>query len=419
MFISMTSLALRLSMLVIVASATMLNSPAQTQQRSWAEKFANTIIQTYPDSIVVRKYTTHGPSEEAIVPPPNHPMNWNYELGVLFTGFERLGQVKQDATYHDYTKKIMDKLIQPDGSIRTYEAVEFNIDHITPGVIALALYQRTKEEKYKKAIDQLRYQIDWQPRTKEGGFWHKHRYPYQMWLDGLYMAEPFYAQYATVFNRSKDYDDIVNQFVWMEKHARDERTGLLYHGWDESKLQRWANPQTGCSPEFWSRGMGWFAMAIVDVLDYLPASHKGRPQLIAMLQRLAVAIKKYQHPENGLWYQVTDKAHMAGNYPEASGSAMFVYALAKGVRLGYLDKSYGQVTQRGFQAIVNNFIQTDGDGKVHYLKTCSGAGLGGNPVRDGSYEYYIKEPLRTDDLKGIGPFIQASIEMEILKNSKP
>jgi rhamnogalacturonyl hydrolase YesR len=390
--------------------------PVFGQKKIWGERIAETVMKKYPDSIVVSKYVTHGRSEtkveEVVV---TRPTRWDYEQGVVLKGFDVLWRQTGNRVYFDYMKRIMDNFIEEDGSIRTYDLLEYNIDHITPGRIVLSLYNETKEEKYKKAADLLREQLRWQPRTKEGGFWHKHRYPYQMWLDGLYMGSPFYAEYAKLFNGKKDFDDIANQFIWMEQHSRDDKTGLLYHAWDESKKQRWANPQTGKSPEFWSRAMGWYAMALVDLLDYLPQDHPKRNEIIAIFKRLSVAVKNFQDPNTNVWYQVTDKATQEGNYPEASASAMFVYSIAKGVRMKYLSSDYQQVAAKGFDGLIKNFIETDSDGTVHLVKTCSGAGLGGTPYRDGSFEYYIKEPLRIDDLKGIGPFILASIELELLK----
>jgi unsaturated rhamnogalacturonyl hydrolase len=228
------------------------------------------------------------------------------------------------------------------------------------------------------------------------------------------MAEPFYAEYSVLFAQPADFDDIANQFIWTEQHTRDAKTALLYHGWDESKQQRWANPATGQSPEFWGRGMGWYAMALVDVLDYFPKNHPRRAALIAILQRLATAIQPYQDA-SGVWHQVINKPGVKGNYPEASASCMLVYAVAKGVRLGYLDKRFDAMAVKGFDGLLKNFIEMDDQGLVHLTKTCSGAGLGGNPYRDGSFDYYIKEPLRVDDLKGVGPFIQASVEIEMLR----
>jgi unsaturated rhamnogalacturonyl hydrolase len=375
------------------------------QQKPWGVRMAETMIKTYPDSIVVKR------AGEVVA---NRPTRWDYEQGVLLKSFDVLSQHTGDKKYFTYAKKIMDHFVQADGSIRTYDLLEYNIDHITPGRVVLALYRETKEEKYKKAADLLHEQLNWQPRTKEGGFWHKHRYPYQMWLDGLYMGEPFSAEYTMITNNTKGFDDVINQFVWMEKHVRDSKTGLLYHAWDESKKQRWADPETGRAPGFWGRGMGWYAMALVDVLDYIPKDHPRRKEIVAILQRLATALKNYQDPASGVWYQVVDKATTKGNYLEASASAMFVYALAKGSRLGYIDKSYSALAKKGFEGMLKNFIETDADGTIHLVKTVSVGGLGGTPYRDGSFEYYISEPLRTDDLKGVGPFIQASIEIELM-----
>jgi unsaturated rhamnogalacturonyl hydrolase len=388
---------------ILFVSSSMLSCEAQ--KKSWGERMAETVMKTYPDSIVVKK------SGEAVA---KRPARWDYEQGVVLKGFDQLWKQTDNRVYFDYMKKILDQFVEPDGSIRTYDLQEFNLDHITPGRILISLYKETKEEKYKKAAEHLHEQLVQHPRTKEGGFWHKIRYPYQMWLDGLYMAGPFSAEYAATFDQPKDFDDVVNQFVWMENHVRDSKTGLLYHAWDESKEQRWANPETGQSPEFWGRAMGWYAMALVDVLDYLPESHPRRKELVAILQRLATALKNYQDPVSGVWYQVIDKGTSKGNYFEASASVMFVYAFAKGSRLGYLDKSFSELAMKGFDGAVKNFIETDKQGLVHLTKTVSVGGLGGNPYRDGSFEYYISEPLRTDDLKGVGPFIQASIEIELL-----
>lgn len=396
--------------LIILCCLTMRGN---AQQKIWGERIAETVMKANPDSIVVRSYTPLGAKPEKTT--LAKPSSWDYEQGVLLEGFDQLWKSTHNKVYLDYMKKIMDKFVQDDGSIRTYDILDYNIDDVTPARIVLSLYQNTKHEKYKTAAYAVREQLTWQPRTKQGGFWHKHRYPYQMWLDGLYMAEPFYVEFASAFNEPKDFDDIANQFIWTENHTRDAKTGLLYHGWDESKKQKWSNPATGQSPEFWSRAMGWYAMALVDVLDYFPKTHPKQKELIAILQRLSLALKNYQDQSSGVWYQVTNKSTSKGNYLEASASCMFTYALAKGYRKGYLDKSYGAVSKKSFEGILKNFIETDKDGDVHLMNSCSGAGLGGTPYRDGTYEYYIKETLRNDDLKGIGPFIQASIEVETYK----
>lgn len=389
--------------MIVLAIAMSLAMSCRAQQKTWGERLAGSMMKTYPDSIVVK---TVGDTKD-------RSARWNYEYGVLFESFEQLWKKTGDRTYYDYIKKIMDHFIEADGTIRTYDLLEYNIDHITPGRAVMILYNETKEEKYKKAADRLHEQLLWHPRTKDGGYWHKLRYPYQMWLDGLYMGETFAAEYATVFKDPKKFDDIASQFILMESHVRDAKTGLLYHAWDESKQQKWADPVTGRAPGFWGRGMGWYGMALVDVLDYFPKEHPKRKELIAILQRYATAVKNYQDPASGVWYQVLDKGTLKGNYLEASASSMFTYALAKGARLGYIDKNFGAVAKKAFDGLVKNFIETDAQGLVHLTKVVSVGGLGGTPYRDGTFEYYISEPLRTDDLKGVGPFIQASVEIEL------
>jgi unsaturated rhamnogalacturonyl hydrolase len=234
-----------------------------------------------------------------------------------------------------------------------------------------------------------------------------------MWLDGLYMGAAFLAQYAVAFDEPSLFDDVALQFTLMEKHARDEKTGLLYHGWDESRMQKWADPVTGLSPHFWGRALGWFAMALADTLDYFPPDHPQRDHLIGILNRLMEAVVRYQDPAGGVWYQVVDKPEAEGNYTESSCSAMFVYTLLKSIRKGYISQSYADAAEKGYQGILKNFIEVSPDGQVHLNKGCTVAGLGGNPYRDGSYEYYISERVRTDDAKAVGPFILASLEYEM------
>ena len=277
------------------------------------------------------------------------------------------------------------------------------------------MYSVLGKDKYKKAADLLRGQLKAQPRTKEGGFWHKKIYPNQMWLDGLYMAEPFYAEYSKLY-KEDNWADIANQFVWMEKNARDAKTGLLYHGYDESREQKWANKTTGQSPNFWDRAMGWYGVALVDVLDYFPQNNPRRAELIAILGRYAEAVVKVQDTE-GCWSQVMDKVGEKGNYQEASGTSMIAYTLAKGIRMGVLNKKYWKNATKGYDGILKKFITKNEDGSVNLEKTVSVSGLGGNPYRDGSYTYYIGEPIRQNDLKGVGPFINLCVEMERAKDA--
>jgi unsaturated rhamnogalacturonyl hydrolase len=235
-----------------------------------------------------------------------------------------------------------------------------------------------------------------------------------MWLDGIYMATPFYAQYAAQFNEPDGLGEATHQILVIERHTRDPQTGLYYHAWDESKLQPWANPQTGCSPHFWGRALGWYAMAIVDVLDFLPASHQTRNWIETVFARMIQALVPFQDPATGLWYQVLDRGGAAGNYTEASASCMLVYALAKGIRKGYLAPEYLTVAQSGYTGILEHLVMVDDGGQVHLTQICAVAGLGGEQWRDGSYEYYINEPIVTNDRKGVGAFLLASAEMERL-----
>lgn len=345
---------------------------------------------------------------------------WTYPSAIVLDGAEKLYQKTGKKEYYGYVSSFGEKLIKEDGSILTYEKEKYNIDLLNSGNVLLYLNEKEKKEKYVKALQMLRSQIDGQPRTKEGGFWHKKIYPNQMWLDGLYMGQPFYAHYTKDFVKgeeaTKAYDDIVNQFDLIQKNLLDKKTGLLYHAWDESREQKWADKQTGQSPNFWGRAMGWYGMAMVDVLDFLPKDHPGRAKLISYLKSYTDAIIKVQDKDNGLWYQVLDKAGEKGNYTEATASAMFVYTMIKSVNNGYLPKSYKKAAQKGYDGIIKNLISVDENGVVNLNKCCAVAGLGGNPYRDGSYEYYVNEEIRSNDAKGTGPFILASIEFENSKN---
>ena len=337
---------------------------------------------------------------------------WDYERGVVLQGIYQLYLATHKKEYLDYIKKHIDLYVQEDGAIRTYDYLSFNLDNIATGRNLLALYKATKDKKYKIAADTLRKQLAHHPRTNEGGFWHKKIYPYQMWLDGIYMAEPFYAQYAQMFHEPADFNDIVNQFIFIERHTRDPKTELLYHAWDESKQMPWADKQTGCSPHFWGRAIGWYVWALVDVLDYLPKDYAKRKELIAILKRVSNALLKFREPQSKLWYQIVDQGSRAGNYLESSASCMFVYAFAKGANKGYLDKKYLTAARESFKGILDSMMTVDDKGLISLHHACQAAGLRGNPYGDGSYEYYISEKQRTDDLKAIGPFILAALELK-------
>jgi unsaturated rhamnogalacturonyl hydrolase len=340
---------------------------------------------------------------------------WEYTPGLELKAVLAVWEKTKDQRYLDYVTAYYNKAIQEDGNILLYKASDYNIDRINPGKPLFRLYEITDNEKYKKALFLLRDQMKTHPRVSTGGFWHKKSYPNQMWLDGIYMASPLLAQFAVTFNEPTLLDDVANQIILMERYARDEKTGLLYHGWDESREQRWADPTTGRSPNFWGRGMGWYAMALVDVLDFFPKDHPKRAVIISILKRLAEAAAKVQDEQTGVWYQVLDQAGREGNYAEASASCMFVYALAKGVRNGYIDARYRNNVLRGYAGILKEFIEVDASNLVNLNRVCAVAGLGGNPYRDGSYDYYIHTAVVGNDPKGVGPFILASLEMEAMK----
>ena len=369
-----------------------------TAQISWSEKVAATVDKIWPDSLPIGSKT-----------------KWSYDMGVVLKGFESLWMRTGNVAYYNSLKNRIDYFVQNDGSIKGYELEEYNIDHINNGKLVLMLYRITGAEKYKKAAMHLRDQLRTHPRTNEGGFWHKKIYNWQMWLDGLYMGAPFYAEYAMLFHEDTAFNDIANQFIWMEKHARDPKTGLLYHAWDESKQQQWANKETGTSPHFWARAMGWYADALVDALDYFPADHPKRKDLIAILNRLVNAIEKQQDPTTGLWYDVMNYngPGKAKNYFEASASSQFVYAVAKGVRKGYLPAAKLAIAKKGYDGIVKRFIKEE-NGQTNLHGTVKVSGLGGKPYRDGSFAYYMSEDVIVNDAKGVGAFLLAAGEMEQL-----
>ena len=336
---------------------------------------------------------------------------WDYTAGLMLVALERVGASAGNPKYAAYIKKSIDSLVRPDGSIATYSATEYNLDQINEGRALFPLIDRTHDVRYTKAADALRQQLRTHPRTAEGGFWHKQIYPQQMWLDGLYMAEPFYAEYAKRHGDTTAMNDVAHQFLLVARHLRDPKTGLYYHAWDSVHQQPWADSATGLSKNFWGRAVGWYLMAAVDVLDYLPQAHRDRAEIIRVVQQLADAVARVQDPVSGVWWQVLDQPNRAKNYLEASGSAMFTYAFAKGARLGYLSPEYRSRAERAFAGMVANFVSVDADGSVSIDKICKVAGLGGNPPRDGSYEYYVSEPVVSNDYKGVGAFILAANEL--------
>jgi unsaturated rhamnogalacturonyl hydrolase len=346
-------------------------------------------------------------------------VQWHYEHGLVLQSIFILGEKTGNQDYCLWVKSMYDTKIQNDGAIVSYRKEECNLDQINPGKTLFSLYKKYGEEKYRTAIELLRDQLRIQPRTKTNGFWHKKIYPFQMWLDGLYMQGPFYAQYAAEYGVPPDFDDVVHQFTLMESKARDEATGLLYHAWDEARKQLWANPATGCSPYFWGRAFGWYCMALTDTLDFIPANQqKNLESLKAIARSLVAPLLRYQDRRSGLWYQILDKGQCRGNYLESSASSMFVYFLFKMIRTGTILRTeiprVREAALAAYQGLLKEKIQTGESGEMHLSDICKVAGLGGSPYRDGSYEYYVNEPVGSDDFKGVGPFILASMERECL-----
>lgn len=344
-------------------------------------------------------------------------LKWDYchglELQSMLDVYDRYG----DKRFYDYALAYADTMVNNDGTIKMYKREEFSLDRINPGKFIFRIYEQTKDEKYKKALALMRSQLDDHPRNADGGFWHKKIYPNQVWLDGVYMGAPFYAEYAFRNNQIGDYKDVINQFLMAARHTYDPKTDLFRHACDVSRKERWADPVTGQSQHSWGRAMGWYAMAFVDALEFIPQHEAGRDSMILVLNQLASQVKRLQDPKTGLWYQVLDKSGAEGNYLESSCSTMFVYTLFKAVRKGYLDKSYLDVAIKGYKGILDNFIEVDKDGVISITRACAVAGLGGKVYRSGDYNYYITETIRSNDPKAVAPFILASLEWERLQEA--
>jgi unsaturated rhamnogalacturonyl hydrolase len=366
--------------------------------KPWSERIAQSFLSMHPDSI---SYPAEVKSRK-----------WNYEQGVMMEALFHEWQRTGDSAYVYYIKKNLDHYVGEDGTIHTYRFDEYQLDNITPGKALLRMYALTGEKKYRAAADTLRRQLREQPRTSEGGFWHKRIYPHQMWLDGMYMAEPFYGLYSRMTNDSAAFDDITKQFILCASHCSDSTSGLYFHGWDESKTQRWADPRTGCSPSLWGRSIGWYTMGLIDALEYIPQHHPQRPVLIKILNDICRNLLPMRDDNKKLWYLIVNKPGAKGNYLESSASAMFAYIFAKGVNQGYLPREFMRRAEETFVGLLDHLVAVDASGIVHLEHVCSVAGLGGNPYRDGSLAYYAGEPQRTDDFKGYGPFLLAAIELE-------
>ena len=341
------------------------------------------------------------------------PASWNYIDGCMMTALLAMSEITGDSQYADFAEHYIDWFVQEDGSIRSYEQETYNLDDLNEGRVLFPLYAATGKEKYKKAAELLHRQLVNQPRTFEGNFWHKAIYPNQVWLDGLYMAQPFYAMYVKNLGNG-DYSDTLRQIETVRARMRDDVSGLYYHGYDASRKAFWADPETGRSKNFWLRSIGWFAVALADLCEILPEGEDNE-KLRAIFRELMEGVARWVDPETGLYWQVVDQGGREGNYLETSGSSMLAYAMLKGARLGVLGKEYAAKGEKTFRGIVERYLSFT-DGELNLGGICLVAGLGpeNNRRRDGSYEYYISEPVVQNDAKGVAPFLLAYTEIKRL-----
>lgn len=332
--------------------------------------------------------------------------SWNYEDGCIYKGIMDVYNATGDEEYYGFVFENIEKWIDEEGKIKNYEISEYNIDNLNSGKVLFPIYEKTKEKKYETAIKELYQQVKTHPRTTEKNFWHKNIYPNQVWLDGLYMALPFYLEYENIFNNKENYEDIYTQILNVEKHMKDEKTGLYYHGYDESKKERWSDSETGLSKNFWSRAMGWYVMALIDVLEITDDKYEKKEKVKEVFRKAIEALLNYQDKESGMWYQVIDKGENPKNYAETSGTLMIAYSILKGCRLGILNSTHKEYGEKAFNGTIEKYL-SEKDAKITLGGICGVAGLGNTPYRDGSEEYYYSEKLISNDAKGTGPFLMA------------
>ena len=346
-------------------------------------------------------------------PNMNLAHKWEYEDGLMLSGVYQIFLKTGEQKYLDYIKSNIDAYLDDAGHIDGYHFDEFNLDHINNGKILLDLFAETHDQKYKLAADQLYQQLLAQPRTPEGTFWHKKIYPNQVWLDGLYMGSVFYGRYLAQFKPEIGFEDVAHQFISAYNVTLDAQSGLCYHAYDAKKIQPWANPETGHSPHFWTRSIGWFVMSMVDVLEYIPETDSQRTTILKHLNDLLAALKAVADQKTHLWYQITDEADRPMNYLESSGSLMILTAIAKAIRLNYISKDdWRPFLMTGYDNALKEFISVTNQNNVNVNKIAHVGGLGGPNKRDGSFAYYISEPIVTNDHKGVGPFLLLICEMQ-------
>ncbi|MDD3320310.1 MAG: glycoside hydrolase family 88 protein [Paludibacter sp.] len=363
--------------------------------------------------------------------------SWDYPDGLFVESILKVYAKYGGSTYYNYALNYAKATVNSTtGKIGSgYSFTAYTLDNVNPGMFLLDVYNRDGSSQFKIALDTLYKQLQKQPRTTDGGYWHKQTYPNQMWLDGLYMGTRYYAAYEKQFDNGLKYDDIVNQFVLIHSKTYDPEFQLNYHAWSATPTDAnsfWANendPFKGCSKEFWARGLGWYAAALVDVLEILPENYAKRQELLDILNQVAAGIKRWQDPVSGCWYQLlrydsSMTSNGTPNYIEASASSMYTYALLKAIRLNLISNAdYLPTATKAYQGLLDNFISQDSNGNLSLNRICRSAGLGpaSNTSRDGTINYYLNGSdagsIVSNDLKGVGPFIMASVEYETLNNS--
>lgn len=336
--------------------------------------------------------------------------SWNYVDGCMIKAIIELYHIKKEPKFLEFADRFIDYFVQDDGSILSYDPEEYNLDHVNAGKTLFDLYALTGKEKYRKAIDTVYGQLEKQPRTSAGNFWHKLIYPNQVWLDGLYMAQPFYMQYELTYHDGANCQDSYQQFMNVYQTMRDLRNGLYYHAYDDSRESFWCDKVTGLSDNFWLRALGWYAMALIDTMEIMPDSlSKEKADLHKVYRELIDSMLPYQDEETGMWYQVVNRGGISPNYLETSGSAIFAYAIMKSVRLGFLDESYFAFGQKAFDGICRRNL-SEKDGQLQLDGICLVAGLGNAEMREGTFDYYMREPIVKNDAKGVAPLILAYVE---------
>ncbi len=342
---------------------------------------------------------------------------WSYDYGVVWRGMEMLEALTGDPKYFAYIRDGIDSLVDESGTIRDYRREDFNLDYLCNGRQLILLWERTGEEKYRTAAKLLRSQLDGQPRTSDGGFWHKQVYPYQMWLDGQHMAIPFYLQYEKAFGSDpKAQSDAARQLILAWRHTLNPETGLPCHGWDEKRQQIWADPATGRAAHAWGRAVGWYMTALADSLELLPRENEHYEKVLGIFRELSTALLEIR--QDGVWLQVLDCPGRTGNYAESSGSCLITYALLKGARLGLLPPEAGEEARKSFPAVQRHFLGQMKNGELFIAKCCQGAGLGGTSGRDGSFDYYISENVNSRDPKATGAYLQAACEEQLAREGR-